>query len=361
LLVAGNWQLSGWRFILSRLKLKEIADRIESRLEGDGEIEIRGVAGLESAQPADLTFFANPRYSSELRKTRAGAVILGEHAEAAPCAMLRAPQPYLAFARAVELFADPWRPAPGVHALASVGKNVTIGDGASIGPFVAVGDGARIGARTLVYSHVAIGRHAVIGDDCLIHARASIRERVRLGNRVVVQDGAVIGSDGYGFARRADGTHHKIPQIGGIVVEDDVEIGANTTIDRPAVGETRIGAGSKIDNLVQIAHGVTLGRNVLLAAQVGIAGSTTVEDAVTLAGQVGVAGHLTIGKGAVATAQTGIPNSVDAGTLVSGYPAIPNRDWLKSSAVFRKLPELRRLLAELERRVEALEHQANEE
>jgi UDP-3-O-[3-hydroxymyristoyl] glucosamine N-acyltransferase len=183
----------------------------------------------------------------------------------------------------------------------------------------------------------------------------SVRERVRLGNRVVVQDGAVIGSDGFGFARRPDGSHHKIPQIGGVVIEDDVEIGANATIDRPAVGETRIGAGTKIDNLVQIAHGVTLGRNVVLAAQVGVAGSTTIEDSVTLAGQVGVAGHLTIGKGAIATAQTGIPNSVEAGAFISGYPAIANRDWLKASAVFRKLPELRKLVAELERRVQELE------
>ena len=205
------------------------------------------------------------------------------------------------------------------------------------------------------YAHVVIGREVEIGEDCLLHARVSIRERVRLGHRVIVQDGAVIGSDGFGFARRPDGTHHKIPQIGGIVIEDDVEIGANAAIDRPAVGETRIGAGTKIDNLVQVAHGVTLGRNVLLAAQVGVAGSVTIEDDVTLAGQVGVAGHITIGKGAVATAQTGIPNSVDAGTLVSGYPAIPNRDWLRASAIFRKLPELKKLVADLERRIQALE------
>jgi UDP-3-O-[3-hydroxymyristoyl] glucosamine N-acyltransferase len=337
------------------LKLREIAERIECRLEGDGDIEIRRVAGIEDAADGDLTFFANPRYGAELRKTRAAAVILGENAEAAPCAMLRARHPYLALAHAVELFADPWRPPPGVHELALVGEGVTIGGDASIGPFVAVGDGAHIGARTILHPHVTVGRHAEIGEDCVIHAGVSIRERVRIGNRVIVQDGAVVGSDGFGFAGGPDGSHHKIPQIGGVVIEDDVEIGANTTIDRPAVGETRIMAGAKLDNLVQIAHGVTVGRNALLAAQVGIAGSTTIEDAVTLAGQVGVAGHLTIGKGAIATAQTGIPNSVDPGAFVSGYPAIPNRDWLKSSAVFRKLPELRKLIAELERRVEELE------
>jgi UDP-3-O-[3-hydroxymyristoyl] glucosamine N-acyltransferase len=200
-----------------------------------------------------------------------------------------------------------------------------------------------------------IGPGAVLGDDCVVHAHVSIREGVRIGSRVVVNDGAVIGSDGFGFVKQADGTHLKIPQHGDVVVEDDVEIGANTTIDRPAVGETRICAGTKIDNLVQVAHGVTVGRRVLLAAQVGIAGSTVVEDDVVLAGQVGVAGHLRIGKGVVATAQTGVPNSVDAGTMISGYPAIPNRDWLKSSAVFRRLPALKKRVAELEQRIADLE------
>jgi UDP-3-O-[3-hydroxymyristoyl] glucosamine N-acyltransferase len=337
------------------LKLKDIAERIECRLDGDGEIEIRGVAGIEDAGPGDLTFFTNPRYLPELRRTRASGVILGDAAETAPCAMLRSRLPYLAFALAVELFGDTWRPEPGVHRLAMVGENVLLGEGVSVGPFAVVGDGSRIGARTMVHSHVAIGRGVEIGDDCVLQPRVSIRDRVRVGSRVIVQDGAVIGSDGFGFARRPDGSHHKIPQIGSVVVEDDVEIGANTTIDRPAVGETRIGAGTKIDNLVQIAHGVAIGRNVLLAAQVGIAGSSTLEDSVTLAGQVGVAGHLIIGKGAVATAQTGIPNSVDPGAFVSGYPAIPNRDWLKSSAVFRKLPQLRKLVTDLQKRIEELE------
>ncbi|HET9265609.1 MAG TPA: UDP-3-O-(3-hydroxymyristoyl)glucosamine N-acyltransferase [Vicinamibacterales bacterium] len=337
------------------MKLKDIAERIECRLDGDGEIEIRGVAGIEDAGPGDLTFFTNPRYLPELRRTRASAVILGDAAETAPCAMLRSRLPYLAFALAVELFGDTWRPEPGVHRLAMVGENVLLGEGVSVGPFAVVGDGSRIGARTMVHSHVAIGRGVEIGDDCVLQPRVSIRDRVRVGSRVIVQDGAVIGSDGFGFARRPDGSHHKIPQIGSVVVEDDVEIGANTTIDRPAVGETRIGAGTKIDNLVQIAHGVAIGRNVLLAAQVGIAGSSTLEDSVTLAGQVGVAGHLIIGKGAVATAQTGIPNSVDPGAFVSGYPAIPNRDWLKSSAVFRKLPQLRKLVTDLQKRIEELE------
>ena len=337
------------------MKLREIAERLDCRLEGDGETEIRRVAGIEDAGPGDLTFFTNSKYARALRNTRASAVILADTAEAAPCAMLRVRQPYLAFAKAVALFADDERPAPGIHRLAEVDSTAVVAPDASIGPFTVVGGGARIGARTVVHPHVTIGAGAQIGDDCVIHSRASVRERVQIGRRVILQDGAVVGSDGFGFARRADGTHHKIPQVGGVVIEDDVEIGANATIDRPAVGETRIGAGSKIDNLVQVAHGVTIGRDVLLAAQAGIAGSTTIEDGVTLAGQVGVAGHITIGKGTIATAQTGIPNSVEPGSFVSGYPAIPNRDWLKSSAVFRKLPALRKTIADLEARLAKLE------
>jgi UDP-3-O-[3-hydroxymyristoyl] glucosamine N-acyltransferase len=337
------------------LKLSELAARLECRLEGDGDLEVTRVNGIEDASAGDVTFFANAKYAAALRSTGATAVILAENAEPAPCAMLRTKNPYLAFARAVALFADDWRPAPGVHRLACVEPGASIAPDASIGPFAVVGEGAMIGARTIVHAHVTIGRGAHLGDDCLIHAGVSIRERVRLGHRIIVQDGAVIGSDGFGFARTAEGDHVKIPQVGDVVIEDDVEIGANTTIDRPAVGETRIAAGAKIDNLVQIAHGVTVGRRTLLAAQVGVAGSTSIEESVTLAGQVGVAGHLTIGKGTIATAQTGIPNSLDAGSFVSGYPAIPNRDWLKASAVFRKLPELRRKIADLEQRLAELE------
>jgi UDP-3-O-[3-hydroxymyristoyl] glucosamine N-acyltransferase len=341
--------------ILAALKLRDIAERLECRLDGDGDLEIARVTTLDRAAAGDLTFFTNPKYAAALKQTAASAVILGEQADAAPCAMLRSRNPYLAFAKALELFAESWRPAPGVHRLAYVGEGAAIAPDASVGPFSVVGEGAIIGARTLVHPHVTIGREVRIGEDCVIHAQVSIRERVVIGQRVVVQDGAVIGSDGYGFARTGDGGHYKIPQVGGVVIDDDVEIGAGSAIDRPAVGETRIGAGTKIDNLVQVAHGVTVGRNVLLAGQVGIAGSTTIEDNVTLAGQVGVAGHITIGKGTVATAQTGIPNSVDPGSFISGYPAIDNRDWLKASAVFRKLPELRKAIAALEKRVAELE------
>ncbi len=347
------------------MKLSELAARlaetgprgeqIECTVEGDGNIEITGVAAIEAAGPGDLTFFANPKYAEALKRTRASAVIAAPTVPGIPCAVLRTAEPYLTYARALGLFADAWRPAAGIHRLALVEPGAVVAADASIGPFVFVAEGARIGARTILHSQVSVGRFAEVGDDCVIHARVSIRERVTLGDRIVLQDGVVIGADGYGFVRRRDGSHEKIPQAGRVVIEDDVEIGANTTVDRPAVGETRIGAGSKIDNLVQIAHGVQVGRNALLAAQVGIAGGSVIEDQVTLAGQVGVAGHLTIGKGTIATAQTGIPSSVDPGSFISGYPAISNRDWLKSSAVFRKLPELRRLLSDLERRIAELE------
>lgn len=337
------------------MKLRDVAERLECTLDGDGAVDIVRVATIEEAGPGDLTFFANPKYAPALRRTRASAVIAGTQADGVPCAVLRTNDPYLTFAKAVALFADPWQPPVGVHPLAAVAADAVIAADATIGAFTFIGAGARIGARTVVHAHVTIGRFAEIGDDCVIHAQASIRERVRLGQRVIIQDGVVIGSDGYGFARRPDGTHHKIPQVGGVVIEDDVEIGANTTIDRPAVGETRIAAGTKIDNLVQIAHGVRVGRNVLLAAQVGVAGSSVIEDQVTLAGQVGVAGHITIGKGTIATAQTGIPNSVEAGSFISGYPAIPNRDWLRASALFRRLPELRKAVSDLQRRLAELE------
>jgi UDP-3-O-[3-hydroxymyristoyl] glucosamine N-acyltransferase len=339
------------------LKLRELAERLECRLEGDGDIEIRRVTGIEHAQAGDLTFVANPKYRQHLATTQASAVILSktESGEGSAAALLRSDAPYLTFAKAVGLLTHIAPPPRGIDRLSAVAATAQVGTDVSVGAFAVIGDGAVIGARTIVFPNVVIGPGAIVGDDCVVHAHVSIRERVRIGDRVIVQDGAVIGGDGFGFVRQSDGTHLKIPQHGDVVIEDDVEIGANTAIDRPAVGETRIGAGTKIDNLVQIAHGVIVGRRALFAAQVGIAGSTTIEDDVVLAGQVGVAGHLRIGKGVVATAQTGVPNSVDAGTMISGYPAIPNRDWLKASAVFRQLPALKKRVAELEDRLAELE------
>ncbi|HYJ95604.1 MAG TPA: UDP-3-O-(3-hydroxymyristoyl)glucosamine N-acyltransferase [Vicinamibacterales bacterium] len=336
------------------MKLSELATRLDCRLEGDGELDVTRVAGIQDAQPGDVTFLANPKYEKLLATTRATAVILKEEAPAAPCAMLRARDPYLAFARAVSLFAPVSRPAPGVHALAAIAAEASLGADVSVGPFVAIGEGARIGERTVIYPNVTIGAGATVGSDCTIHSNAAIREGCTIGDRVILQNGVVVGGDGYGFVRRGDGTHEKIPQVAVVVIEDDVELGANTTVDRPAVGETRIKAGTKIDNLVQIGHGVTVGRNVLMAAQVGIAGSTDVEDDVVFGGQVGVGGHLTIGRGAIAVGQSGVTNSLDPGAFVAGYPAIDSRDWRKASVLFRRLPEMKRRIEQLEARVAEL-------
>jgi len=339
--------------------LGELARRLDCPVEGDSAIEIHRVAKIEAAGPGDLTFLANPKYAGALATTRASAVIAAAGITGAPCAVIRSATPYLTFARAAQALAPDRRPAAGVHPQACVAADATVDPTASIGPLVVIGAGAHIGARTIVHPHVVIGADTIIGPDCLLHANVSIREGCTLGARVIVQNGAVIGSDGYGFAQRPDGTHEKIPQTAPVVIEDDVEIGANTTIDRPAVGETRIKAGTKIDNLVQIAHGVVLGRNVLLAAQVGIAGSTVIGDSVMFGGQVGVGGHLSIGDRVKAVGQSGITNSVDADQFVSGYPAIPNSEWRRSSAVFRKLPEMRRQLKALEARLQKIEETDN--
>jgi UDP-3-O-[3-hydroxymyristoyl] glucosamine N-acyltransferase len=341
--------------------LGELARRLECPVEGDAAIEIRRVAKIEEAGPGDLTFLANPKYASKLASTKASAVIMNGEAVEAPCAVIRSQSPYLTFARAAQVLSPDQPPAAGVHSLASVAADAAVDPTATVSAFAVIGAGATIGARTIVHPHVVIGDGTTIGPDCILHAHVSIRERCTIGARVIVQNGAVVGSDGYGFALRADGSHEKIPQTAPVVIEDDVEIGANTTIDRPAVGETRVKAGTKIDNLVQIGHGVVLGKNVLLAAQVGIAGSTVLGDNVVFGGQVGVGGHLTIGDRAKAVGQSGITNSVDADAFVSGYPAIDNREWRRSAVVFRKLPEMRRQLRALEERLRALEEIKNKE
>ena len=340
------------------MKLRDIADRLQCRLEGDGEVDIVRIAAIHQAQAGDLTFVANSRYLPQLATTRASAVILGRTKGAAPrmpCAVLHADDPYSAFAQAVALFAPSAQPARGVDPLSAVAGDAAIGADVSIGPFVTVGAGAAVGARTIIYPSVVIGPGARIGDDCVIHSQASVRERVVIGHRVTLHNGVVVGSDGYGFARQKDGTHLKIPQHGDVVIEDDVEIGANSTIDRPAIGETRISAGTKIDNLVHIAHGVAIGRRVLLAAQVGIAGSTTIGDDVMMAGQTGVTGHISVGDKAIVGAKSAVLQSVEAGAFVTGSPAFPHADWRKASVVFRHLPSMKKRLEELEHRMVELE------
>ncbi len=325
-------------------------------------MDIVRVAAVHTAAPGDLTFVANPRYLPQLAATRASAVILAEKGGEPPasCAVLRAADPYTAFARAVTLFAPPSAAVAGIDPLSAVARDAAIGADVSIGPFVTVGAGAAIGARTIVHPNVVIGPGARIGDDCVIHSQAAIRERVVVGHRVTLHNGVVLGSDGYGFARQKDGTFLKIPQHGDVVIEDDVEIGANSTVDRPAIGETRISAGTKIDNLVHVAHGVAIGRRVLLAAQVGIAGSTTIGDDVMMAGQSGVAGHISIGDKAIVGAKSAVLQAVEAGAFVTGSPAFPHAEWRKASVIFRNLPSIKKHLEELEQRMVELEEKLAE-
>ena len=339
------------------MTLGELARRLECPVEGDAAIEIRRVAKIEDAGPGDLTFLANPKYASKLASTRASAVIMNGEAMEAPCAVIRSKSPYLTFARAAQVLSPVSAPPAGIHQLALVATDAKVDPSATVGAFAFIASGATVGARTVIHPHVVIGEGTTIGADCLLHSRVSIRERCTIGDRVIVQDGAVIGSDGFGFAQRADGSHEKIPQTAPVIIEDDVEIGANTTIDRPAVGETRIKAGTKIDNLVQIAHGVVVGRNSLLAAQVGIAGSTILGESVMFGGQVGVSGHLEIGDRVKAAAKTGITGSLDAEAYVSGYPMMETPEWRRANVVVRKLPEMRKQLRDLEERLKQLEEE----
>ena len=323
------------------MKLSKLAKALQATIDnGSPEIEITGVAGIEEAVAGHVSFVSNPKYAAAARTTRASAVIVSENFPAISTAMLRSKNPYFAFARAVELFYQPPAYAPGIHKTAVVHPTAKIGANAHIGPYAVVERDVTIGANATLLAQVVIYPGACIGDNFFAHAHSVVREHCRLGNNVVLQNGAVIGADGFGFAKDDQGHWHKIMQSGPAVLEDNVEVQANACIDRASVGETHIASGAKIDNLVQVGHGSRVGEDTLLCAQAGLAGSTDVGKNVILAGQVGVAGHCKIGDGAIATAQTGIPNDVPAGAVVSGYPAIDNKLWLRCSAVFHRLPEL---------------------
>lgn len=342
------------------MRLNELAELLQCKLEGDPNFEVLGVDRIETASPRMVTFIANRKYISRLKESKAGAVIVDFTTEVNGRNVLRHSNPYLAYAKALEVFYSPYRPNPSISSDARIASSAKIGKDVFIGPFVYIDDGVEIGDECYVFSHVTISRGARIGQQCVIHSHVSIREDVEIGNRVFIKNGAVIGSEGFGFAKQEDGQHYKIIQTGRVVLEDDVEIGANTCIDRPAMGETRVRRGAKIDNLVQIGHASDIGENSILCAQVGLAGTTTIGKNVILSGQVGVAGHLEIGDNTVATAQTGIPNSVKEDSLISGYPAIDNRAWLKSSAVFVRLPDMLRDLQALQAKIAELEKKLNE-
>jgi len=323
------------------MKLAQIASALNLRLEnGSPETEITGLNGVEEAAPGELTFVANPKYAAAARSTKASAVIVAEGFPAIPAAMLRAKDPYISFARALELFHEPIRYAPGVHPTAVIHPTAKIGANAHIGPYAVVDENVELGANAVLLAHVVLYRGVKIGANFFAHAHAVVRENCRLGNNVLLQNGAVIGADGFGFAKTAEGRWHKIPQPASVVIGDDVEVQANSCIDRASVGETRVGRGVKIDNLVQVGHGSRVGEDALLCSQVGLGGSSEIGDKVILTGQVGVVGHCKVGAGAIVTPQSGVAGDIAAGALVSGAPAVDHKLWLKYSALLPRLPEI---------------------
>jgi UDP-3-O-[3-hydroxymyristoyl] glucosamine N-acyltransferase len=337
------------------VKLSEIATRLSCELEGDGSIEIRGVATLEAADEGDLSFFTNSKYQNAAKRTRASAVLVAIDSPGLSVALLRHDNPYLGFAKAIELFFRAPSMPPSIHPTALIDDTATVGEGVYIGPFTYVGERVVLGKEVQIHARCVIYADAEIGDCTRIHSGSIVREGVTIGKNCIVQNNAVIGSDGFGYAKQSNGEWYRIMQAGTANIEDDVEIGACTTIDRATLGQTLIKRGSKIDNLVHIGHGCVVGPNNLICAQVGLAGSTTTGTGVVLTGQVGAVGHLMIGDGAVVTPQTGIANSVEAGRIVSGSPAIDHRNWLRSSVAFSKLPEVQKIVRNLEARVAALE------
>lgn len=333
------------------MKLGEIARALGAELrDGDPETEISGLAPIEQAGPGTLTFLSDRRLESHLATTRATAIVLDGSAPPVGLASLRVKHAYVGFVQALELFHPPTPATQGVHATAVVAPTASIGEGASVGPHVVIGDRVTIGRDAVLHANVTVYSDVAIGDGFVAHAGVVVREGVQIGHRVTVHAGAVIGSDGFGFIPQPNG-HKKIPQVGTVVLEDDVEVGANSTIDRAMLGETRVERGTKIDNLVMIAHGCHIGPHSLLAAQVGLAGGTRLGTGVMMGGQVGAAGHLTVGDGAQVAAQSGIHGNVPPGKVYGGYPAMEVRTWRRMMTALPRLPEALRRLRRLERKV----------
>jgi UDP-3-O-[3-hydroxymyristoyl] glucosamine N-acyltransferase len=337
------------------MNLSDLAATLGCELRGDGSLEITGVAGMEQASATELTSLHNSKYAPKARHTRAAAILVKTFLEDIAPAQLLSKNPYLDFARALELFYQPPAPPPGIHPLAYVAPTARIGENARIGPFVAVGEHVIIGRDAVLHPHVVIYEGARIGDGFLAHSHAVVREYCQVGNRVILQNNVVVGGDGFGFAKRSDGTHYKIVQSGIAVIEDDVEIQTLTSIDRASTGETRVQRGAKIDSLVQVGHGCVVGEDNIICSQTGLAGSSILKKNVLLAGQVGISGHLTIHDNAVIYAQSGIGGDVEAGAVMSGSPAFDAREWLRAITAFPKLPVLLRTMRQLEKRVAELE------
>lgn len=338
------------------MKLNEIAERLDGTLDGDGAIEITAVAGLKEAGAGDISFLANPKYASLVAATSASAVIVpNDWDRPAPCALVRVDNSDQSFALAAELFYEsvPALPA-GIHPTACVADSVQLAENVSVGPNCTIAEGVVIGANTVIQANCVIGYKSVIGENCLLYPLVSMREFTEIGDRVIIHNGTVVGSDGFGYAVQKDGSRTKIPQIGNVVIEDDVEIGANVAIDRARFGKTRIGKGTKIDNLVQIAHNVVVGEHSVMCGQAGISGSTTIGSRVILAGQAGLAGHLEVGDGAVVGAQAGVMKDVPEKDFVMGSPAFPHLQYKKMVANALLLPKLKDKIRALEERVNAL-------
>jgi UDP-3-O-[3-hydroxymyristoyl] glucosamine N-acyltransferase len=338
------------------MKITELSRHTNAQIEGDNSLELNGAAGLDEAQPGHVTFLANPRYTSHVHSTRASAIFIGENVKLdKDITILRTKDPYLAYTRALRLFHPEETFEPFIHPTAVIDPGARVSEKVWIGANVVISSGVEIGEEVRIYPNVTIYHDVHIGPSCVIHSGVSIREGSRLGARVIIYNNAVIGSDGFGYAKDEDGHWLKIPQTGSVILEDDVEIGAGTTIDRASVGNTKIARGAKLDNLVQVGHSCTIGEDALLCAQVGLAGSSHIGDRVILAGQVGIAGHLTIGNDVVLTAKSATSHDVPAGKILSGIPAFDNREWLRSIAAFRRLGEMHRTLRMLENRLKTLE------
>lgn len=336
------------------MKLREIADIISGELLGDPETEIRGVAGVTDGLEGDITFLSDNRYLRDCLSSKASAVIVKEFIDDLKKPQIKVKNPYYAFAILLEHFHPREKEKEDISPDARVSEGARIGRGVTIYPFVYVSEGAEIGDNTVVYPFVYIGRGSIIGSSCLIYPNVTIREGVKIGNRVIIHAGAVIGSDGFGYVFEQE-RHHKIPQVGGVIIGDDVEIGANVTIDRATTGDTIIGNGTKIDNLVQIGHNVRIGENTIIVAQVGIGGSTTIGKHVMLGGQAGVSDHAIIEDGTMVGAQSGVMGHLKQG-IYSGCPVIPHREWLKASALFARLPEIMKRIKEIEDKLKRLMH-----
>jgi UDP-3-O-[3-hydroxymyristoyl] glucosamine N-acyltransferase len=333
------------------MRLGELARRLGAELRGDPELEVTGVRGIEDAGPAEITFVANPRYAGLARKTKAAAVLVEpEFPEIVP-ATLRVKNPYLAFSHALALFYQPPAYARGIHPTAVIDPTASIGEGSHVGAYVVVMAGVRLGPCATLLPHVVLYPGVQAGSHLFAHAHAVVREGCVLGDHVTLENGAIIGGDGFGFAKNAEGEWEKIPQSGPVRLGNRVDVQANACIDRATVGATEIGDGSKVDNLVQVGHGSKVGMNTLLCSQAGLAGSSVVGNNVILAGQAGVAGHCTLGDGVILTAQSGVSHDVPAGKMISGSPAFDNRIWLRAVTLFQRLPELLKRLDRLERRV----------